>query len=37
MFCTECGAAVTGKFCSCCGARVRSDLEAFKLKQRRER
>lgn len=31
MFCKNCGAAVTGKYCSCCGTRVRSDYAEFKL------
>lgn len=30
-YCKNCGAVVTGKFCSCCGAMVRSDLRDFRL------
>lgn len=35
MFCKKCGAAVNGKFCSCCGQRVRSDLEELRVIERR--
>lgn len=35
MYCKKCGAAVVGKFCSCCGFRVRSQLEEFRLEERR--
>lgn len=35
MFCRKCGAAVNGKFCSCCGQRVRSDLEEFRKIERK--
>ena len=34
VFCNKCGAAVVGKFCSCCGTRVRSQLEEYKLVER---
>lgn len=37
MFCRKCGAAVNGKFCSCCGQRVLSDLEEFRKIERRMR
>ena len=30
MYCSNCGAAVVGKFCSCCGKRVRSSLEEYR-------
>lgn len=35
MFCSKCGAAVNGKFCSCCGQRVRSGLEEYRLAEKR--
>lgn len=35
MYCNKCGAAVVGKYCSCCGTRVRSQLEDFRLAERR--
>lgn len=35
MFCSKCGAAVNGKFCSCCGQRVRSSAEEYRLTERR--
>lgn len=35
MFCTKCGAAVTGKYCSCCGQRVRSPKEELDLIEKR--
>lgn len=31
MFCKKCGAAVVGKFCSCCGNRVRTNAEEYSL------
>lgn len=31
MFCTKCGAAVTGKYCSCCGQKVRSHKDEVIL------
>ena len=37
MFCNKCGAAVNGKFCSCCGQRVRSSLEEYRLAENRMR
>ena len=37
MFCSKCGAAVNGKFCSCCGQRVRSGIEEYRLAERRMR
>ena len=35
MFCNKCGAVVTGKYCSCCGQRVRSQKEELELIERR--
>ena len=35
MFCTKCGASVVGKYCSCCGNRVRSSLEDLRLAEKR--
>lgn len=35
MFCKNCGAVVVGKFCSCCGKRVYSDLQEFRQVERR--
>lgn len=37
MFCSKCGASVVGKFCSCCGQRVRSEIEEFRLTEQRAR
>lgn len=38
MYCRQCGAVVVGKFCSCCGKRIRSEAEEFQLaKNRAER
>ena len=37
MFCKNCGASVVGRFCSCCGRRVRSEIEDFRLAQQRKR
>jgi len=34
MYCKNCGAAVVGKFCSCCGTRVRSDIEEYRRAER---
>lgn len=34
MNCQKCGAVVEGRFCSCCGERVRTDLETFRLAER---
>ena len=34
MYCNKCGAVVVGKFCSCCGVRVRSQLEEYRLAER---
>lgn len=28
MYCKTCGAAVVGKYCSCCGTRVEGELDA---------
>ena len=35
MYCSNCGAAVVGKFCSCCGKRVAGELEAFRRYERK--
>lgn len=37
MFCSKCGAAVTGNFCCVCGERIRSALEDFRREERRQR
>ena len=34
MYCKKCGAAVIGKFCSCCGTRVRTDAEEIRRMER---
>lgn len=34
-FCKKCGAAVSGKYCSCCGTRVTDDFTDFRKAQRR--
>ena len=36
MFCTNCGAVVVGKFCSCCGKKVRRGIEDFRRFERAE-
>lgn len=33
--CKKCGAIVTGKYCSCCGKRVTSDLRDFRRAEAR--
>lgn len=35
VHCKNCGAVVVGKFCSCCGQRVTTILEDFRLAERR--
>lgn len=35
--CKKCGAIVTGKYCSCCGKCVTSDLRDFRLAEARAR
>ncbi len=35
MYCSNCGAVVVGKFCSCCGKRVLGTLEAFRKQERK--
>lgn len=37
MFCSKCGAAVTGRYCSKCGQRIRSQMEEFRLNERRRK
>lgn len=37
MFCSKCGAVVNGKYCSCCGQRIRSEIEEFDVIERRLR
>ena len=37
MYCKSCGAAVIGRYCSCCGARVRTDVEDIRLRFNRMR
>lgn len=37
MFCINCGAAVSGHYCSCCGRKVRSSITEFRLAERRKR
>lgn len=34
-FCSKCGAAVQGKYCSCCGTKVVNDLERYRREERR--
>lgn len=34
MYCSNCGAVVVGKFCSCCGKRMMNDLEEFRRVER---
>lgn len=35
MFCANCGAAVSGNYCSVCGRKIRSALEEFRLAERK--
>lgn len=35
MFCSKCGAAVTGKYCSCCGQKVRSHKDEVLLVEKK--
>lgn len=35
MYCSKCGAVVVGKYFSCCGNRIRSELEELRLAERR--
>jgi len=35
IYCKNCGAVVVGKFCSCCGQRVRTTLEEFRFAEKR--
>lgn len=37
MYCNKCGALVVGKYCSCCGTKIRSQLEELRLAERRTR
>jgi len=37
MFCKNCGAVITGKYCSCCGSRVRSAGQDFFLAVRKRK
>lgn len=36
-FCKNCGAVVTGKFCSCCGTKVTTDLADYRKMMNRKR
>ena len=36
MFCKNCGAAVVGRYCSCCGTRVRSELEEYRAVEKKQ-
>lgn len=35
MFCKNCGAAIVGRYCSCCGTRVRSELEEYRAAEKK--
>lgn len=35
MYCKNCGAVVVGKFCSCCGTKIRRDVDQYILDRRR--
>lgn len=35
MNCRRCGAIVMGKYCSCCGARLRTDLDEYNAMLRK--
>lgn len=36
-YCKKCGAVVVGKFCSCCGQKVKTDFEEFISAKNRQR
>lgn len=35
MFCKKCGAAVSGKYCCVCGTRIRTQLEEYRMAEKR--
>lgn len=35
MYCKNCGALVTGRYCSRCGTKIRSDVDQYVLDKRR--
>lgn len=35
MYCKNCGAVVYGRFCSCCGKRVLTELKEFRKAERK--
>ena len=35
MYCNHCGAVAVGKYCSCCGRRLRSSVQEFDLEMGR--
>ena len=37
MFCSKCGAAVTGNYCCVCGEKLRDPLAEFRLSERRRK
>ena len=37
MYCSKCGAAVVGKYCSCCGAKIRPAAAELRLASNAER
>lgn len=37
MYCRNCGAVVTGKYCCCCGVKLRNLADEYKLAVRAEK
>lgn len=37
MYCSKCGAPVTENYCTVCGKRTRSEIELFRIEERRKR
>lgn len=37
LYCSKCGMAISGKFCSNCGARVQRQVEEFRKAERKEK
>ena len=37
MFCSKCGAAAVGNYCSVCGQKIRTPLAEFRVEERRRK